>query len=344
MAKWGEGDPRWIVEERPDGTNVNNWHWTEKNATNWSKDKLTELLMGLVVEDDECICEIKTLSKVDGEASANNRKGKLIFFYEWNITGEWSGILKAADKKHKGKFEIPNLSEENDADEINFEVTIDESNDESCKLKEVMRKKGQDIVREKMAIYMKELKEEYGKGVVLPTKGSCTVATTEKKHSNNILQQEMNKVIINPDKAKPKIGVRIHTNKLEEKEEFKCRAEDLYRALTDKEMVQAFTSGPVSMEVEKGGRFSLLNGNITGEFVELVHPTKIIQKWRVKSWPAEHYSTVTFNFVEKEDCTILNMTQTGVPDSELERTREGWKVNYWNRIKQIFGYGSNIFC
>ena len=27
MAKWGEGDPRWIVEDRTDGTNVNNWHW-----------------------------------------------------------------------------------------------------------------------------------------------------------------------------------------------------------------------------------------------------------------------------------------------------------------------------
>lgn len=27
MARWGEGDPRWIVEERPDATNVNNWHW-----------------------------------------------------------------------------------------------------------------------------------------------------------------------------------------------------------------------------------------------------------------------------------------------------------------------------
>lgn len=42
-------------------------------------------------------------------------------------------------------------------------MTIDESNDESCKLKEVMRKKGQDIVREKMAIYMKELKEGWYK-------------------------------------------------------------------------------------------------------------------------------------------------------------------------------------
>jgi len=40
MAKWGEGDPRWIVEERPDATNVNNWHWTEKNADSWSKSKL----------------------------------------------------------------------------------------------------------------------------------------------------------------------------------------------------------------------------------------------------------------------------------------------------------------
>lgn len=45
MAKWGEGDPRWIVEERPDATNVNNWHWTEKNATPWSKERLQQLFI-----------------------------------------------------------------------------------------------------------------------------------------------------------------------------------------------------------------------------------------------------------------------------------------------------------
>ena len=43
-----------IVEERADATNVNNWHWTEKNATLWSKDKLRELLIGLTIENDEC--------------------------------------------------------------------------------------------------------------------------------------------------------------------------------------------------------------------------------------------------------------------------------------------------
>merc|ERR1712107_474678 len=50
MAKWGEGDPRWIVEERPDATNVNNWHWTEKNADAWSKSKIKELFENHVIE------------------------------------------------------------------------------------------------------------------------------------------------------------------------------------------------------------------------------------------------------------------------------------------------------
>ena len=38
-------------------------------------------------------CTVKELKKIEGEASANNRKGKLIFFYEWEITGEWKGNI-----------------------------------------------------------------------------------------------------------------------------------------------------------------------------------------------------------------------------------------------------------
>lgn len=54
MAKWGEGDPRWIVEERPDATNVNNWHWTEKNACAWSKDKIKEIFKDFEISGDNC--------------------------------------------------------------------------------------------------------------------------------------------------------------------------------------------------------------------------------------------------------------------------------------------------
>ena len=39
-------------------------------------------------------CEIKDVTKCEGEATANNRKAKLIFFYEWDIKGEWKGSLQ----------------------------------------------------------------------------------------------------------------------------------------------------------------------------------------------------------------------------------------------------------
>uniref|UniRef100_A0A915CY24 Uncharacterized protein n=1 Tax=Ditylenchus dipsaci TaxID=166011 RepID=A0A915CY24_9BILA len=45
VAKWSEGDPRCLVEERTDGRNVNNWHWVEKNATPWSENCLKKLFI-----------------------------------------------------------------------------------------------------------------------------------------------------------------------------------------------------------------------------------------------------------------------------------------------------------
>lgn len=123
MAKWGEGDPRWIVEERPDATNVNNWHWTEKNAGPWSKDRLKELLVGLDLSHENMTCKITEIDKIKGEASANNRKGKLIFFYEWNLNLKWEGRMAGSEQEVvKGEIEIPNLSEENSIDDI--EVSI----------------------------------------------------------------------------------------------------------------------------------------------------------------------------------------------------------------------------
>jgi len=36
-------------------------------------------------------CVVKELTKLEGEASANNRKAKLFFFYEWELTASWKG-------------------------------------------------------------------------------------------------------------------------------------------------------------------------------------------------------------------------------------------------------------
>ena len=82
------------------------------------------------------------------------------------------------------------------------------------------------------------------------------------------------------------------------------------------------------------------------EFITLcnfkVLNTKIVMNWRNKRWPDEHYSVVTLEFNEKEDCTLLDLTQTGIPHSFLENTQDGWRNFYFNAIRQKFGYGSRL--
>ena len=42
MAKWGEGDSRWIVDERRDGTNINGWHWEVRSNASRSMRAVTD--------------------------------------------------------------------------------------------------------------------------------------------------------------------------------------------------------------------------------------------------------------------------------------------------------------
>lgn len=342
MAKWGEGDPRWIVEERPDATNVNNWHWTEKNATPWSKDRLRNLFGNFKIAEKGIDCTVTEIDKIDGEATANNRKGKLIFFYEWNIVLKWSGQLPGGISIHKGNVSIPNLSEENDLDDIEITITVEESNSESEQLKLFMYNVGREKIRQQLGTYIKELKEEYSKGLILPKKESNQkvkpdgVATITSGFNKKI---EIDKIL---STAEPdaKLGYKLDLTTLKIKVNFQCRSNELYDALTKPEMVTAFTRGPVRLEPTKGGEFILFGGNVHGKFEELVPNKKIVQTWRLKQWPSGHFSKVILDLEEKDDHTELQLTQTGVPSSEAENTKNNWGRYYWNSIKQTFGFGS----
>lgn len=46
---------------------------------------------GVRVQGPEGTCHLTDISKLDGEASINNRKGKLIFFYDWQLRASWLG-------------------------------------------------------------------------------------------------------------------------------------------------------------------------------------------------------------------------------------------------------------
>uniref|UniRef100_A0A674CN75 Activator of 90 kDa heat shock protein ATPase homolog 1 n=1 Tax=Salmo trutta TaxID=8032 RepID=A0A674CN75_SALTR len=342
MAKWGEGDPRWIVEERADATNVNNWHWTERDVTGWSTDKLKELLLGLRVEGPEGSCEVTDVPKLDGEASINNRKGKLIYFYEWNVKATWTGTSKTGIK-YKGNIDVPNLSDENDMDDLDISVVLckDEPN---TPLTELMRKEGAKKVRAALGSYVGHLKSEFTQGMILPTANG---AASKPQPSQTKVKVDKTQVgsscllTLRPDSLTSISS--ISTCKFSLKETFLTSPDELYRTFINQNMVQAFTHAAAVVDGEKGGKFQLLEGSVNGEFTELVPDEKIVMKWRFKTWPCEHYATITLNMKDRGNETELKLECKDVPTGEEDRTKEGWKRYYFEAIKQTFGFGARLY-
>lgn len=112
---------------------------------------------------------------------------------------------------------------------------------------------------------------------------------------------------------------------------------------TTQELVQAFTHAPAALEADRGGKFHMVDGNVTGEFTDLVPEKHIAMKWRFKSWPEGHFATITLTFIDKNGETELCMEGRGIPAPEEERTRQGWQRYYFEGIKQTFGYGARLF-
>jgi activator of HSP90 ATPase len=87
MAEWGKRDDRWIVENREDGQNVNQWHWSEKNCDEWCRMRLAQLFdCRVLLDTSDASAKITALEKMEGEAFLNVRKKKLIASYELKVT------------------------------------------------------------------------------------------------------------------------------------------------------------------------------------------------------------------------------------------------------------------
>jgi len=345
MAEWGKGDPRWIVEERPDATNVNNWHWTEKDATTWSKEKLKDLLVKLNLDNASGACSVTEVQTCDGEASASNRKGKIIVFYEWDLKLKWKGKVFSLDEAITGSIKIPNLSDENSIDDLDIQIFSDKSSTEAEKMKDGLRNEGIAKIKTQLQKYMDALKKEYTHDMVLPKKEGTSTRQdkTDAKVAN--ISTGMEKACIlngktNPVPQGPTIPKVIKFLDYETSTEMKCKALDIYNVLTHPPMFAAFTNGSGHIEPKVGGKFDIFGGNVHGEITELKSPNTIVQKWRFKHWPDGHFSTVTFSFVQESETTTVKLIQTGIPEFDYEKTKEGWDRYYWDAIKRSFGFGS----
>ncbi|KAE9547908.1 hypothetical protein FO519_008877 [Halicephalobus sp. NKZ332] len=333
MAKWGEGDPRWIVEERPDAVNVNNWHWVEKNATLWSKDRLKNLFVGKSLDQGAVKIEFVEFKKLEGEATANNRKAKLIFLYEWEFELKFKANVAGDHMVYEGVLEIPNLSDENDADEIDVNFSLNTKGVHENEIRHIGNHQLRDFVRKQVGSYIKELKEEFSKGLVLPTdKVKPQVVATGK---TNIIDKKtfQNEVVKD---QKPTTQARssgpVEVKSFEITETLKVPPERLFEILTDDQLVKAWTNGSGKVDPRAGGAFSLLGDQITGTFDSVVENKELVMKWRLKKYPQGHFAKISMKLKDQSDSTNLVISAANVPAEFLDETRNGIERYYTQSI------------
>jgi activator of HSP90 ATPase len=143
-----------------------------------------------------------------------------------------------------------------------------------------------------------------------------------------VLAGNTNEVASAPDSSK---SIKIH-----QEINFSTGAKELYEALLDSGKFSAFSGRPAEIKGQVGGACSLFGGHIIARNLELIPNQRIVQAWRVVTWPEGVYSIARFDFKTEGSGTQLIFEHTGFPEGLHDHLAEGWEQNYWVLLKKYF--------
>jgi len=152
--------------------NANAWHWEEKPATDWAKQRLTSRLESLSIQllGGGAHAKLTDVS-VTGDASVSVRKGKVIVLFSLAISCKWSVSLTGTDEeaygaealvkdatKAEGSLKIPEFSSE-EAEKSSIQVVPKKrAAGPGSKLLTAFEKEGVKAIRAELAAFVPDLK------------------------------------------------------------------------------------------------------------------------------------------------------------------------------------------
>ncbi|KAK6541305.1 hypothetical protein TWF694_008657 [Orbilia ellipsospora] len=271
--------------------NPNNWHWVNKDASAWAKEYFDENLIGICAHDESGVSvSIDKVLSVDGDVDVSQRKGKVITLFDVKLQLEYSGKL-ATGAEVSGTITIPEVAHDTEIEDYVFEITNYSDTSDKQPVRDLIRNQLTPDIRTKLALFGATLIEQHGKDIqhtketdpkYRSSPGSANA--TSSSQTKPIESTSVSSTIMAEGSERTSV---VNTTQIKENFEFQTSAEELYITFTDVSRVAAFTrSSPNPFDVSEGGKFKLFGGNVEGEFVTLGRHAKIVQKWRLSSWPS----------------------------------------------------------
>ncbi|KAL8990840.1 MAG: hypothetical protein Q9177_000606 [Variospora cf. flavescens] len=319
--------------------NPNNWHWVNKDTSEWARSYLEQHLVGTCAAEKDVTATISKVMSMEGDVDVSQRKGKVITLFDVKVQLEYEG--KTEDEEDvSGTVTIPEVAHDTEADEYVFDIDIYSDNNSKQPVKDLVRSKLVPQLRQQLAKLGPALITEHGRDLQ-HANSSAPFTQPTAMTSSTAAQANAKSTQSTSSSQASKNGKLVNTTTVNSTEEFRTTAAELYTTFTSPERLAAFTRAPpkVFEGAHVGANFELFGGNVVGQFVELKEPTKIVQKWRLGQWPEGHYSRleITFDQNEQDAVTVMRVAWDGVPVGQEEVTRRNWGEYYVRSIKTTFG-------
>jgi activator of HSP90 ATPase len=122
---------------------------------------------------------------------------------------------------------------------------------------------------------------------------------------------------------------------IHQEEDFGASPQRIYDALLNAAQFKAFSGGRAA-EIDRavGGAFSLFNGHIVGRNLDLVPGRRIVQAWRVATWPEGSFSIAKFELQAQGPVCKIILDHLGFPAELAEHLASGWQENYWTPLRK----------
>jgi len=272
----------------------------------------------------------------------SQRKGKLITIYDVVLQLEYEGKTQDGTDV-SGSIRVPECAYDTEPEDYVFEIDIYSEKKEKQPVKDLVRSKLVPQLREVFARLSPALIKEHGRDLQHepssnPSSGIVT-PTWHPERERTPLGSSVTSTVTNAGGKSS-----INTTTVTATDEFRTTAEEMYQTFTDPARLAAFTRAPprVFEGAKPGGKFAIFDGNVSGEFVTLEPPKKIVQKWRLAQWPEGHTSTqeIFFDQNDVDRVTSMRVTWSGVPVGQEEVVQRNWEGYYVRSIKQTFGFGT----